>query len=92
MQVSIWQHFEPTLAILMVSIGQFFTDFKGKILKIILPSGHTEFVLPLSLHHLLGKSETQHATLSEKEIFNGSLFNLNFLPNRSFQKLSTYLV
>ena len=31
--VSTWQHFEPTLAAIMIGIGQLFTVVKGQILK-----------------------------------------------------------
>ena len=42
--VSIWQHFEPTLAISMIIIGQIFMVVKAKYWKMILPSGHTVFL------------------------------------------------
>ena len=43
--VGIWQHFEPTLANQLISIGQVFMFVKAKYWKMILPSGHTALLL-----------------------------------------------
>ena len=45
--VSIWLHFELTLAVFIRSIGQIFIVVKPKYWKMILPSGHTTFTANL---------------------------------------------
>ena len=62
--IRILQHLVPTLAILMITIGQIFMVVKAKYWKMILPSGHNDDkYLPLSAEGCLNSWVVSHSAL-----------------------------